>query len=294
MSSLIKTTANPVFNNRPGGTVPEVSNLGPIPSAAAELGIDAHSYRIWVRTFGSLRVYIDYQEVPASAWPYPKVRSLLRLLLIHEGFLPLDYVVETIWPNLSPNRGRQNFSVALHHLRRVLEPYRDKHHDSELLIYQNKQIRFNHGKVLSDRQLFLRLAREAELVRDDAERYGQLLEHMIRLYAGPLFEDDAYDDWSSRERQHLQEMYLLAHQELASHCLKKGNYLGCLRHADAVLATDPLRESVHLLLMQAYHAMGDRARALAHYHDLRRLLNDELGIEPSESINAVYTQLLNS
>lgn len=267
-------------------------SLGPIPGAASHLGIDPHAYNIWIRTFGALRVYINYQEVPPSAWPYPKVRSLLRLLLLHDGFLPLDYVLDTIWPNLTPERARQNFSVALHHLRRILEPDMTKHHSSQLLIYKNQQIRFNHGKVLSDRNLFLALAREAESLKNNPDKYAQTLDHMIRLYAGPLFEEEVYEDWCIRERDHLQDMFLLAHQELAQYCLEQGNFMGCLRHAKSVLSIDPLRESVHSLLMRAYRAMGHRARAVSHYHRLRRTLNEELGVEPSSEINAIYADLL--
>ncbi|HEX6988105.1 MAG TPA: BTAD domain-containing putative transcriptional regulator [Bacillota bacterium] len=249
-----------------GGALP---TLGPIPHAARALGIEPHDYRVWIRTFGRLRVYIDYHEVPPSAWPYPKVQSLLRFLLMREGFVAVEEVFEAIWPNITPARARQNFSVALHHLRRLLEPHKRKHHDSRLLVYHDQQVRINHSMILVDRVLFQRLAREAEAVGPQHERYCEYLERMVALYAGPLYEDEPYQDWCVRERERLEQTYLMARGELARDALNSGNFMACIHHCEEALDRDPLNEPFHLLLMQAHRGMGHRARALAHYHDLR-------------------------
>lgn len=267
-------------------------DLGPIPNAARALGIEPHNFRIWIRTFGRLRVYLDYEEIPPGSWPYPKVQSLLRFLLLREGFVPLDEVLEAIWPQASVERARQNFSVALHHLRRTLEPHRKKHHDSRLLIYHDQQLRLNHSMILTDRTLFLRLARAAEAAGPENERYTSLLGKLVTLYAGPLYEDEPYQEWCIRERERLEQVYLMARQELAGHALERGNYLACIRHCEEGLDRDPLAEPFHLLLMQAYSAMGHRARVVDHYHRLRRMLDEELGVEPSLQIKKLYEQLL--
>lgn len=277
-----------------GGTEPmgALPTLGPIPHAARALRLEPHDYRVWIRTFGRLRVYIDYREVSPSAWPYPKVQSLLRFLLLREGFMPVEEVFDAIWGNLTPDRARQNFSVALHHLRRILEPHKRKHHDSRLLVYQDQRVRINHSMILVDRVLFQRLAREASAMGAEDPRYREYLERMVSLYAGPLYEDEPYQEWCVRERERLEQMYLLAREELARHALRSGQFLACVRHCEEALDRDPLSEPFHLMLMEAHRAMGHRARALTHYHDLRKLLAEELGVEPSSQIKRLYEEIL--
>lgn len=272
-----------------GGSLP---TLGPIPPAARALGLEPHDYRVWIRTFGRLRVYVDYREIPASAWPYPKVQSLLRFLLMREGFVPVEEVFEAIWANLTPARARQNFSVALHHLRRLLEPHKRKHHDSRLLIYQDQQVRINHSLILVDRVLFQRLAREATSAGPEDPRYRECLERMVSLYAGPLYEDEPYQEWCVRERERLEQTYLMARAELARDALNSGSFMACIRHCEEALDRDPLNEPFYLMLMEAHRGMGHRARALAHYHDLRKLLAEELGVEPSNKIKRLYQEIL--
>lgn len=266
--------------------------LGPMPKAAALLNIDAHKYRIWIRTFGRLRVYIDYRELTAKDWSYPKVQSLLRFLLLQHQSIPLDAVLERIWPHLPSDRARQNFSVALHHLRSTLEPHRTKHHDSNLIIYKNRQVRFNHAQVLVDRNLFIQLSREKSATDPAGERYRALNEAMVSLYAGQLFEDEPYQDWCMRERERLEEMYLMAREELARLSLEEGDPMTALNHCEAILDRDPLREVAHIILMKAYMSLGHRTRAVNHYHQLTQLLADELGMAPASAIQQLYKEIL--
>ena len=62
----------------------------------------------------------------------------------------------------------------------------------------------------------------------------------------------------------------------------------------ALVALTPLRESGHRLLIRALAAEGNIAQALRAYEDLRRLLADELGIDPSPPSRQLYQQLLDT
>ena len=64
--------------------------------------------------------------------------------------------------------------------------------------------------------------------------------------------------------------------------------------AEQLVAIDPYREHGHRLLMQAHHASGERAAALAAYERARRVLGTELGVEPSPETEAVYRTVLDA
>lgn len=291
------TLAESPTSSKPTPVLSAVSTTqthGPIPFAAELLGIDHSQYAIWIRTFGRLRVYVDYREIPSKEWRYPKVQSLLRFLLLHPGNVPLDQVLETIWPDLPPERARQNFAVALHHLRKAVEPDKDKPHRSQLILYKDKQVRLDHSSILTDRNLFLKLWAHVQKAGLLPEEQQPFLMALTSLYAGPLYEDEPYEDWCAVERQRLSDIYVLAREALARLAFEANNLNLCVQHCQEVLVVEPLHEPAHLLLLQAYQVMGHRARAVTHYHQLRKQLDDELGVPPSEPIRQLYEEILNT
>src|SRR5205814_73703 len=54
----------------------------------------------------------------------------------------------------------------------------------------------------------------------------------------------------------------------------------------------PLRENLQAVLMRALAAAGQRAQALDAYRRARRVLVDELGVEPGPGLRAVHRRIL--
>lgn len=57
-------------------------------------------------------------------------------------------------------------------------------------------------------------------------------------------------------------------------------------------AAQPLDESAQARLIRAYHAAGRRSRAFSRYHQVRRLLTEELGVGPGPQLATAHTALL--
>jgi DNA-binding SARP family transcriptional activator len=62
--------------------------------------------------------------------------------------------------------------------------------------------------------------------------------------------------------------------------------------ASEAVRLEPFRETSHQRLMRAHAALGNRAEALRAYERCRRLLADELGVDPSVETEALYLELL--
>ena len=123
------------------------------------------------------------------------------------------------------------------------------------------------------------------------EKEPSALERAVRLYRGEFMEG-VYDDWVAEPRAHYEARYMTALESLARVDFEAGDWTAAIERAKAILSRDPFREEIHCLVMRAYAAVGNRRAVKEQYESLRALLDAELGVEPSESVDAVYAELL--
>jgi DNA-binding SARP family transcriptional activator len=98
--------------------------------------------------------------------------------------------------------------------------------------------------------------------------------------------------WAEHIRAHLDDV-LASALELASQAATAlGDGPRAVAAAEDAVKQAPLRESAHRALMAALDAAGNRAEALRVYQRARRMLADELGVDPSPDTEAAYLALL--
>jgi len=98
--------------------------------------------------------------------------------------------------------------------------------------------------------------------------------------------------WVERRQAHLTDLHLDSLEALSEAATSSGQYRTAIEAAGEVVAAQPLRESAHRVLMAAHAAAGNRGEALRAYERCRRILVDELGVDPSPATEAVYLRLL--
>jgi DNA-binding SARP family transcriptional activator len=99
--------------------------------------------------------------------------------------------------------------------------------------------------------------------------------------AGELL-PDWYDDWVLLERERLRELRVHALECLCERLIDAGRFGEAMEAAQLAVKFEPLRESCHRRIVRVHLAEGNQAEALRHYRSYRRLLRDQLGLEPSE------------
>lgn len=100
--------------------------------------------------------------------------------------------------------------------------------------------------------------------------------------------------WVERMRANLAAQRLRALEILGESLLADGDHARAESAATDVLDLDPYRETGYQLLMRSCAAAGNRAEALRVYERCRRLLRDELGVDPSPATEATYLKILRS
>jgi DNA-binding SARP family transcriptional activator len=112
-----------------------------------------------------------------------------------------------------------------------------------------------------------------------------------RRLRGPFLTDHD-SEWVRLQREHLGDLLVTGLEVACRAASALGD--GAVSLSAALEATQlaPLRESAHRCLMAAHAAAGNRAQALRAYQRLRRMLAEELGVDPDAETEAAYLQLL--
>jgi DNA-binding SARP family transcriptional activator len=231
-----------------------------------------------VRTFGRDQIMLNGQPVELG---WQKARELLYYLLAHPDGAPIDTLREAIWPNLGAERSRDTLRSAIYQLRSVLPRDLIALHGRQ--IYQiNRDV----ARIDYDVEHFLQ---SLDTYDGDSEGLSEALD----LYRG-LYLPSTDNEWCVALRTHFEQRYLQALHLAAEGFEGKHMYPDALAIYQRILALDNLDEAAHTGVMRSQIALGNRAAAINQYHTLRRILDDELGLEPghASAVEQLYRELL--
>jgi DNA-binding SARP family transcriptional activator len=145
-----------------------------------------------------------------------------------------------------------------------------------------------------DLHRFERLVEEsrATLARGDAGRAADTLREALALWRGSPLADFAYEPFAQAEITRLEELRLVALEWRIEADLVVGRHAELVGELEALIPKHPLRERLRAQLMLALYRSGRQAEALEAYQEARRALVDELGIDPSQSLQELEKAIL--
>lgn len=231
-------------------------------------------------------------DMPVTSVAVPRMRSLLVYLLLHRQ-APQDrsHLAFLLWPDSSEAQAHTNLRKLLHQLRQAFP-------QSEHFLFADKQTlqwRAATGSFTLDvEELEQACAQAAQAERaGKTARQREALELALQAYRGDLL-PGCYDEWLLLERERLRQVFLAAAQDLSALLEQEREYKAALSCTHQFLRHDPLHEATYRQLMRLHTLLGDRAAALRAYHTCARLLERELGAEPSAMTQEVYEALTRS
>jgi predicted ATPase/DNA-binding SARP family transcriptional activator len=209
-------------------------------------------------------------------------RRLLALLVLRRGrVVPVDTAVDVLWP-----RGRPRDPVAaLHnHLFRLRRGLPDGVVESA-----GDGYRIVPARVDLDAD---RLADALNALDPADPAVGDTLDAVLAGWHGSAYPELDDVDEAQAEATRLGELRIRALEARAERRLAAGGGAELVADHAALAEEEPLRERPRALLMAALAKAGRHVEALRVYDDFRRLLGDELGIEPSPVLAAQHADLL--
>ncbi|HJU47737.1 MAG TPA: BTAD domain-containing putative transcriptional regulator, partial [Gaiellaceae bacterium] len=235
------------------------------------------------RILGPLEVAHGGAPVPIAAG---KQRALLADLLLNTNrAMATRRLVDDLWGDDVPDTAVKALQVYVSKLRKALPEDRLHTRDPGYLL----EIR--DGEL--DLDAFSRLAAEgrAALADGEAERASETLEQALALWRGPaLLELDA--PFTRVESARLGELRQSCLEDRIDADLRIGRHIALVPELEALVASLPLRERLRSQLMLALYRSGRQAEALDVYQSFRRFLDQELGIEPTQSLRELERRLL--
>jgi DNA-binding SARP family transcriptional activator len=221
-----------------------------------------------VRCFGVFTIEVQGELLDLQGLK-PRVRSLLRLLVIHHGrLLHWEALVEALWPETSPGAGKRSLQVAVSAIRQLVEPMSSP--DSAVLA----RVGDAYCLTLPD-GANLDIARFEELAhrpRDEAA-----MTEALDLYRADLLEEEGPAEWVVKPRDHYRATAADMAERLAGLHLATGAFAATVRTCQRGLEIDRYRDRLWRLLVAAHRDSGDQANAARAARDYSSVLL-ELGV----------------
>jgi DNA-binding SARP family transcriptional activator/class 3 adenylate cyclase len=245
------------------------------------------------RILGPLEV-LDAQGRPLALGG-PKQRALLAVLLLHAGqVVAVERLIDELWGQDPPDTAAHSLQVYVANLRKVLEPGRPRRAAGGVLQTRPPGYLVDLGPEELDLARFERLAGEgrAALAAGDPAQAARLLGDAVRLWRGPALADVSLAAGGRGEVVRLEERRLAALEDRIEAELALGRHRELVGELQALVAAQPLRERPWGQLMVALYRSGRQADALAAYRQTRETLAEELGIDPSRSLQDLERAIL--
>jgi DNA-binding SARP family transcriptional activator len=242
---------------------------------------------------GRLEVESDRRTLDASRLPGQQGRVVLAYLVAERDRpVPNEELAEAVWGPAPPPTWRPALRGVVSKVREFLETLELPADDMLTSFSGCYQLVLPRDSTV-DVELAAEQTHLAEraLAAGDPERALAAASEARALADRPLLPGQE-GAWVERRRAAWHELLVRALQVLVDAGLAGGNADLAVQTATELVGLEPFRESAHLRLLRAHAAAGNPGEALRAYDRCRRLLAEELGVDPSPELEAVYLELL--
>ncbi|MFJ7077719.1 AfsR/SARP family transcriptional regulator [Streptomyces sp. NPDC098781] len=258
----------------------------PVSSAAAAKAADAEKAATALRfgVLGPVRAWRGEEQLATGS---PQQRALLAALLLREGrTATAAELIDALWGEEPPSQALAAVRTYASRLRKVL--------DAGVLVSESGGYAV---RGLPEGALDLAVAQELATEAEKARGAGDLcqarevLGRALALWDGEVLAG-VPGPYAEAQRVRLEEWRLQLLESRLDMDLEQGCHAEAVSELTALTAEHPLRERLRELLMLALYRSGRQAEALAVYADTRRLLADELGVDPRPGLRELQQRIL--
>ncbi len=233
-----------------------------------------------IRVLGSVELFGDDGPLDLRGMQ----RRLLAVLTVRRGeAVPIDVLIEALWPARPPPSAPKLLRIYVSQLRRVLPP-------PAQITTRASTYGLHVDADLVDATRFEALVGAAGVRGTSRARAVALLTEALGLWRGPAYSEFTYEEFARTEVDHLEALRDAARTRWLEARLVLGDDI--VADALAVVSEQPLDERAHGVAMQGLYLAGRQSEALELYAKLRARLVGELGLEPSPPTRELHAKIL--
>ena len=235
---------------------------------------------IWL--LGPLEVRLGGRPVGVSGG---KRCGLLAVLALRHGrVVTVDELIDGLWGEELPAAPR---NALQHHVARLRAAL-----GQESIVGSSNGYAL--GDVTVDAKRFEQLLAEARRAsREGDTRAGaESIELALALWRGPALQGLTETEWLGAEARRLEALRVDALEERFDAALALGEHRELVSALRATLDENPFRERVWGQLMLALYRGGRQVDALETFQEARRVLDEQLGLEPGPELRRLQEAIL--
>ncbi|WP_431680214.1 BTAD domain-containing putative transcriptional regulator [Kitasatospora sp. KL5] len=250
-----------------------------------------HADSLRFQVLGPVQAWRGDQQLTLGS---PQQQAVLVALLLNHGRpVSTQDLVDGLWGDRPPPQAVAALRTYISRLRSVIEPNRELRAPAELLVSVSDGYALRIAPESLDLAVFDSRTTRAGAAKTSADSRSahELLVDALSLWRGrPL--SGIPGPYAEAQRSRLAERQITTQEERCAAALDVGLHADTVAELSALAAEHPLRERLRELLMLALYRCGRQAESLGVYADTRKLLIDELGVEPGSALSSMHTRIL--
>lgn len=224
-----------------------------------------------------------------------KVRWILALLVMRANRITdTGALVDELWGENPPRSAVATVQSYVYQLRKSFKQVLGEAGVDDLLLTRPP----GYGLRLADDQVDVRVfenlvAEGNRLVSDGQHRMASaVLDRALNLWRGPALADLRVGRLLEAHIAQLEECRIRALELRITADMALGRHRELIPELRSLVIAYPLNEWFHGALIEALNSAGRRGEALQAYQAVRRVLDEELGLEPSIPLQRLQRELL--
>ncbi len=247
-----------------------------------------------IKVLGHVDIYRDpAKPFAADAWTTRRSRDIFCYIATRKNRrVAKDVLIEEFWGDEDLATVEKNFHPTISHIRKALNSKQTL--KQNFIIFRDGSYQLNPEFTYSigseDFLAFIAAAENAKREKDAAALRSNL-ESAHSLCRGDFMEG-SYEDWAETQRHFYREQLTRVLNGLAKLSVSEKRWSDALKYSTELLEIDPYREDLHRLVLKVLAAQGKSAAVRKHFDDMRTLLKNELGIDPSAETRKLFDDLV--
>ncbi|WP_268240520.1 AfsR/SARP family transcriptional regulator [Streptomyces albiflavescens] len=227
----------------------------------------------------------------------PKARNTLALLLSRANqIVEIPALIDELWSDNPPRSAVTTTQTYIYQLRKMLCRVVGDEAAARLLVTQAPGYGLRVEEDRIDARVFEQLTEKGKrlLTLNRPEEAVRHLREALALWRGPALADVTTGRRLEAHVVQLEEIRLTALQLRVQADMRLGRHAELVPELRSLVAGHPLNEWFHAQLIACLRHSGRRGEALQAYQSLRRVLDDELGLQPSLPLQRLQQHLLSN